>query len=666
MSLLAVGVVAVPAEASALSAVVVTSVSSTSGSLTGGERLTVHGSGFVGVERVLFGGAVGGSVHVTSARSLTVVVPRHKAATLDIRVVTTTGTSARSRHDAFTYFAPPAVLSVTAGSVGGRITVRGNSFRHLHRVLFGSAQGIAVKVHSSTSLTVVVPAHAPGTVDVKVVTGYGTSKARTSDRFAFAAPISSIPIPIPTPTPPTPTPPAPVPPAQPPVVGAIALPHAVVGQPYAGPTLTVSAGTPPYRWSEQGLPNGIAVSAAGVVSGQSYAVSGTRRVVFTVTDADGRTASATASLPLQATSGQLYSWGRGDFGTLGNATTVAVNKSPIKITGTTGVVSVAGNNFDGFAVKSDGTVWGWGVNGMGEIGDSTTVTRLTPVRVPGLTGAVAVAEGAGTTYVLFGDGTVDAWGAGSAGELGNNETKASTVPAPIPGLSDIVAISTYGNTAFAVRGDGVLMGWGQNSGLIGDGSTANVLDAEEIPGLSDIIGVVPGVSDTFALHADGTVSGWGSEGDGVLNNGKLAGTVLTPIRIPGLTGITQLATGDGDYYALREDGTILAWGDNAVGELGDGNTNPLTTPTPVADITDAQAISASALEASAVLADGTVMAWGDNTFGQVGDGTVFDRTAPVPVTGLTQIVGVGVSPYGATSYAIENPLAPIIHPVITR
>ena len=663
---LATTALAGPAYAAASSPVAITSISSAAGPLAGGERISIHGHGFVGVEHVLFGGAPGRSVHVTSSRTLTVLVPKHKAALLDIRVVTSAGTSPKNKHDRFSYVAAPEVLSVVAN--GGRITLHGKGFLHVHRVLFGSTAATGVRATSSTSLSVTTPAHAPGTVDVKVVTAFGTSKARTSDRFTFAAPIASIPpASVPTPAPTTSAPPTqPIAPAHPPVAGLVKFPPALVGEPYAAVTLTASAGTPPYRWSEQGLPNGITVSAAGVVSGLSYAVAGTRPVTFTVTDANNLTATVEAPLDLKPEGGQLYSWGEGDQGTLGINFYAKVNDSPVKVAGTTGVVSVAGNQVTGFAVKSDGTVWGWGEDAEGSLGDGKTTPLSLPVQVPGLPPAVAVAVGEDTTYVLLADGAVDAWGDGTYGELGNDGTASTTAAAPIPGLSNIVAIAAYGFTAYAVRSDGALMAWGQNTGLIGDGTTSNVLDAEQIPGLTNVIGVTTGVNVTYALHADGTVSGWGAEDGGALGNGVLSGTATTPVLIPTLTHISQVAVGFGDDYALRSDGTILAWGVNGAGELGVGGTQYVTNPTLVTGITDADAIAETYHASFAVLADGTERAWGSNVDGSVGDGTKTDRATPVAVPGLTKVVGLGLAPAGSTSYALVNPLVSPIHPISTR
>lgn len=167
----------------------VTSVTPVTGSTAGGSRITVRGARFTRVQRVLFGSSVGRSVTVRSSGVLEVTAPAHAAGRVDLRVVTSAGTSPVVTADRYTYVAPPAVtrLSATSGALtgGGRITITGSRLAGVTRVLFGATAGRSVTVLSSTSVSVTVPGHVAGAVDVRVVNSYGTSPAVAAGRYTY-------------------------------------------------------------------------------------------------------------------------------------------------------------------------------------------------------------------------------------------------------------------------------------------------------------------------------------------------------------------------------------------------------------------------------------------------------------------------------------------------
>jgi alpha-tubulin suppressor-like RCC1 family protein len=645
---------------------VVTSLSAASGPLGGGEHLTLHGSGFTQVHQVLFGGAVARGVHVVSSHALTLVVPRHKAATVSVRVVTTTATSKTAHANRFTYVPVPVVTSITVASGattgGSRIILHGQHFLHVHSVLFGTTKGVAVRVASSTSLSVTTPAHAAGLIDVRVVSGFGSSVRRAADRFRFVVPTGPI-----APIPPTPTP-TPTPPAAPvtPVVTTVAVPAAVQGERYGGATFTATSGTPPYQWSAHGLPGGLALSGAGVLSGTTRAAAGVKPVSVTVKDSAGQKATAAVPLTVHPFGGQLFAWGDNHYGQVGNGASGADVETATKVTKLPAVVSVCGDNDDGFAVETDGSVWGWGLSGDAVLNPNVSSSiQSSPAKLTGIPSAAAVACGSLDVYVLTATGTIWAWGGGSEGQLGNGGTAFGAAPAQVPGLTDIVSLATNDLTAYAVRGDGTVLAWGQNpSGFIGDGSTGNALQPITIPGLTDVVQVVTSDNDadTWALHADGSVSGWGDETGDALGNGQTSGKTPTPVAIPGLNGTVQLGEGNTTGYALNENGTVLAWGSNNFGQVGNGAVVTPTAPVQVADIASVDAVSASIGTGLALFGDGTVDGWGYNVNGNVGDGTTTQRTTPVTVTGLQHMVSLAASPSGETEYAVEDQLATTILP----
>lgn len=186
---------AAPVSAATVPPPVVASVSPGTGAIAGGGTVTVTGSGFSHVSKVLFGVTPGTKVKVSSPGKLTVVAPRHAAGTVDVRVVVTVGTvtmtSAARPADHYAYYAPPAVTGVSpaAGALAGgvTVTVTGTGFRNVSKVLFGATPGTRVKVSSAGKLTVVAPKHAAGTADVRVYGKYGTSPVVAADRFAYLA-----------------------------------------------------------------------------------------------------------------------------------------------------------------------------------------------------------------------------------------------------------------------------------------------------------------------------------------------------------------------------------------------------------------------------------------------------------------------------------------------
>ena len=647
--------------AAATTGPVVSGLSASSGPLGGGEKVTLHGSGFGHVSKVMFGSAAAHHIHLLSPHTLTAVVPRHGAGRVDVHVVAGTASSRSTHHDRFTYVAPPTVSTLTVGSGttdgGVRVVLRGKQFLHVRSVLFGAAEGLAVHVTSPTSLAVTSPARGAGTVDLRVVTAYGTSMRHTADHFTFTTPTVAVPIPpVPTPTPTPPVqnlPPAPGPPA----ISTLALPVAVQGDRY-GATFAASSGTPPYTWSAHGLPGGLVLSTAGVLSGLTRASAGTKRFQVTVTDSTGQSAAVIVPLTLHPFGGQLYAWGANSGGTVGDGTTTDA-AAPVKIKGLPSVVSVCGTLSDSLAVQSDGTVWAWGANGGGLLGAGDT-TPLVPAKVAGVPSAASITCGSHTVFALTSAGTVYAWGTGTDGELGNGGTQSNDTPSEVPGLTDIVAVSAGVSTAFAVRADGTIFAWGTSPNAnLGNGSTSQALTPIVIPDRLDVSGVADADNDRWALHADGSVTGWGFQGGDSLGDGTLSGSSEpTPVSIPGLFGTVQLIRGQATDYAVNENGTVLAWGVNNIGQAGNGAIVDPLAPVQVATVVGVQAVGSGFGTAYALLGDGTVWGWGFNSQGEIGDGTMTRRTTPVAVSGLKNVVGLGVSIFSQNGFAIEDPVAP--------
>lgn len=218
--------------------------------------------------------------------------------------------------------------------------------------------------------------------------------------------------------------------------------------------------------------------------------------------------------------GTVWAWGRSWEGQLGDGNRGAPRGTPVQVLGSGGsrvlssVTSVAAGGYFSLALKADGTVWAWGSNSAGQLGNGTNGDNATPVQVSSLTGVTAIAAGDLFAVALKSDGTVWAWGHNDHGQLGNNSTTDSNVPVQVQGLptGGATAIAAGGAHAVAAASAGGAWSWGENAdGQVGDGSTAERHTAVQaaVLGSATLSAVAAGTAHTLALKNDGTVWAWG-------------------------------------------------------------------------------------------------------------------------------------------------------------
>lgn len=289
---------------------------------------------------------------------------------------------------------------------------------------------------------------------------------------------------------------------------------------------------------------------------------------------------------------------------------------------------VGGNTFS-FALKTNGTVFAWGDQQNGTLGNGRDVrsdTRV-PEQVLNLSGITKIAAGGAHGLALRNDGVVFAWGANGSGQLGIGQNGgASATPVQVLGLTNITAIAAAGNFSLALRSDNVVFAWGNNAaGQLGFGDVIFRLSPEQIPNLTDVVAIATGTEHSFAIRSDATVLAWGNNQDGQLGLGDLA-LHRVPTQVTALNGlgIKQLAAGDFHSLARAENGTIRAWGSNVRGQVGtsDGFNNvstPVLVPVLVDGLSSATEITARELYSMARLSDGTIRTWGNNSVGQLGN-----------------------------------------------
>jgi alpha-tubulin suppressor-like RCC1 family protein len=358
-----------------------------------------------------------------------------------------------------------------------------------------------------------------------------------------------------------------------------------------------------------------------------------------------------------SSTGAVLAWGWNIVGQLGNGSTddsdVPVN---MNLPGGTKVIGIAAGFAHSLAVTTTGVVFSCGKNRDGELGDGQAgdgTDRDVPVQVslPAGTKATAVAAGAGHSLTLSSSGTVLAWGLNNEGQLGNGGTGSSGVPVNVslPAGTKVTAVAAGALHSLALTSTGTVFAWGYNAdGELGDGATANssVPVKVKLPAGTRVTAVAAGAYDSLALTSTGTVLAWGYNRQGELGDGRKAnsdvpvkvklpaGTKVTALAAGGpLTGVGIVIAGPGHSLALTSSGTVLAWGHNKDGELGDGGAANSAVPVKVKlpAGTKVTAVAAGALHSVAVTSTGAVLSWGRNNFGQFGDGSYQGSCVPVKV-----------------------------------
>ena len=387
--------------------------------------------------------------------------------------------------------------------------------------------------------------------------------------------------------------------------------------------------------------------------------------------------------------GTVYGWGANWYGQVGDDTTHNNRFPPARVVDSegkgyfTGVKAIEGGSQHSQALKSDGTVWAWGLDddcqlGMGDVSGCGQRSlnlhwytwRPQPVAFPSGKLLEAIAAGQHHSLALSADGTVWAWGNNHDGELGIGWDPDDLYKTPLnvlkPGgngaLFPVKAIAAGNNHSLALMDNGDVYAWGANGyGQLGDGSAADrYFSVQVLPGeqegtvhLTHVTDVAAGTHHSLAIVSDGmtdnvfndgTVYAWGGNNHGQLGINTSGGEEHTPVKVHGpgndtvngLTDVKAVAAGEFFSLALKTDGSVWAWGGNDHGQLGTNSTDEHPTPVQVvgpggtgtlSGITD---VAAGEFFSMALKNDGTVWAWGGNSYGQI-DATLQDHKLPVQV-----------------------------------
>ena len=348
--------------------------------------------------------------------------------------------------------------------------------------------------------------------------------------------------------------------------------------------------------------------------------------------------------------GNLWTWGVNNWGQLGlgYVTSGGWYPPPVDIPEqitTIGTVSkMAMGPLNGAAIKSDGTLWTWGGAWYGALGDGTN--EYNDTSVPGQVGLntdwkdVKMIEY--SVLALKTDGTLWSWGDNTYGQLGDGTTVNKSSPIQIGSGTNWAQICTSRFSSFAIKTDGTLWTWGDNSiGYLGDGTIIPKSSPVQVGSLTDWKNISIVDSSVLALKTNGTIWSWGANYSGQLGLGDTTHR-SSPVQIGTSTDWKYVSCNTSASFAIKTDGTLWSWGDNQYGQLGTINVGFgdqwRSSPLQVGALTDWKSVQCKGFAGVGLKTDGTLWGWGDNSHGVLGEGIYSTVFSPMQITSYTNWV----------------------------
>ena len=358
--------------------------------------------------------------------------------------------------------------------------------------------------------------------------------------------------------------------------------------------------------------------------------------------------------------GTLWAWGLNDKGQLGDGTTVNKNvPTKIGIAADWATIDVVADN--SMALKTDGSLWCWGNNYYGSVGDGNYgvgVINTIPTHIGTDTDWVKISTGA-RTYAIKSNGTLWGWGDNYYGHLGVGNTNPYYTPTQI-GTDTWIDISGGGNQTLAIKTNHTLWGWGLNklgSLAIGPPSESDIITIPTQTGnnTADWAKIsVGGCCSSKMIKTDGSLWAMGTNGEGNIGNGSIV-NVNTPTQVGTDTDWNSIAT-SGHTFGIKNNGMLYGWGANGfAGQLGDGTFIYKAVPTPAGTNTTWLKVQVGLFHTAAIDSGGSLYTWGLNNYGQLGDGTLVNKNV---------ITSIGLScSLGTTKFSILNEVQIYPNPV---
>lgn len=338
--------------------------------------------------------------------------------------------------------------------------------------------------------------------------------------------------------------------------------------------------------------------------------------------------------------GTLWGWGFNSSGQLGNGN-ATMSFSPIQIGTESNWKSVSTGDAHTIALKNDGSLWGWGFNSFGEAGSSNgtsgdggSTAISTPTRIGSANNWESISTGNFHSVAIKSDGTLWAWGNNHYGQLGNNTTVAKEYNTPVQIGTDTnwSKVSAANAHNIALKADGSLWAWGNNVfNQLGDGTDTERLTPVQIGSATNWQSISAGFNHNLAIKSDGTLWAWGTNTNRQLGDGTNK-TKADPTQIGTLTDWQTVDAGTYYSSAIKNDGTLWMWGINSWGQLGNGNKITQATPLQIATNASWSQVNTGFNHALAIKTDGSLSSWGRNFYGPLGNGTNTDTTTPVSIS----------------------------------
>jgi alpha-tubulin suppressor-like RCC1 family protein len=374
----------------------------------------------------------------------------------------------------------------------------------------------------------------------------------------------------------------------------------------------------------------------------------------------GIATGASHSCAILATGSGVKCWGLNNYYQMGDGSTTD-RLSPVDVGSLTGVLSIkAGGTHTCAIVSPSNNVKCWGRNAAGQLGDTTTVTRSAPVQVSGITGVTSLAVGYDhACVVLSADQKVHCWGFNNNGQIGDNSTTSRPTAVQVNAASLGNATSVYAGfyqTCAVLASDNSVKCWGNNgNGQLGDGTKINALLPVVATGVTNPQSIAVGAGHVCSVSAvDQTIKCWGSNSQGQLGIGAEA-RYTTPIKPTDVPLIEKFASGEHFNCAIVvSDRSVICWGYNSDGQLGDGTTTNRSTPVTVAGLSGVSSIALGFTHACALFPNGTMKCWGGNMAGAIGDNTNVRKPSPVSVQSLPPVRAIAASDWATCAVVASD------------